>query len=626
SELLPGSPRGSRDRCTRSTMRASRSLLKWQSVLATLGLAAATLAGISSSANADDPTYTVQTLHFAVKTGPAGNIPCDIIGDLYLPAGVTSAAPVPAILTTNGFGGSKDDQAGIGKSFAARGYAVLSYSGLGFGGSGCKITLDDPDYDGAAASQLVSYLGGASGIAFTDAKHTTAAPVLDVVKHDTTDHAGHASTNDPRVGMVGGSYGGQIQYAAASVDPRIDTIVPIITWSDLSYSLSPNNTSQTSGVRTSTPGAAKLLWALGFSESGVQNGLQNLPADPSRVIGCPNFATFVCPGLVVAGTTGTVDASTTANLRHASVSSYASKIKIPTLIVQGENDTLFNINEAVANYRALEAQGTETKMIWQSWGHSGSKAAPGEIDLSNPDPATQYETARIADWFGHYLKDNGAGTGPEFAYFRDWISYSGIATPAFGTSASFPVGSTNSYYLSGTQLSPTSTGLQTGSQSFVTPVAGIPTSIDPLDVFDGTLPLPETDLPGTTASWTTPALGADTDVVGSPTFTVKVSAPAATLTQGLDVGKLVLFVKIADVGPDGKASLIHNLIAPVRVPDATKPFTVTLPGIVHRFAAGHSIRLIVAGGSTNYRGGLTPNAVTITSGSAGQVLTLPVVN
>ena len=60
---------------------------------------------------------------------------------------------MPAILATNGFGGSKDDQAGIGTAFAGRDYAVLSYSGLGFGGSGCKITLDDPDYDGRAGSQ-----------------------------------------------------------------------------------------------------------------------------------------------------------------------------------------------------------------------------------------------------------------------------------------------------------------------------------------------------------------------------------------------------------------------------------------------------------------------------------------
>src|SRR5699024_12082982 len=96
---------------------------------------------------------------------------CYIVGYLYSPHGSSPSRPVPAILTTNGFGGSKDDQAGIGEEFAKRGYAVLSYSGLGFGGSGCKITLDDRPHDGRAASQLVSYLGGADGIAFKDADH-----------------------------------------------------------------------------------------------------------------------------------------------------------------------------------------------------------------------------------------------------------------------------------------------------------------------------------------------------------------------------------------------------------------------------------------------------------------------
>ena len=99
---------------------------------------------------------------------------------------------MPAILTTNGFGGSKDDQAGIGKAFAGRGYVVLSYSGLGFGGSGCKITLDDPDWDGKAGRQLVSYLGGSPGIAFPDAAHTQPAPALQVVVHDAVDHNGVA--------------------------------------------------------------------------------------------------------------------------------------------------------------------------------------------------------------------------------------------------------------------------------------------------------------------------------------------------------------------------------------------------------------------------------------------------
>ena len=67
------------------------------------------------------------------------------------------------MLTTNGFGGSKDDQAGAAQAFGREGYVTLSYTGLGFPNSGCKITLDDPDYDGKAATQLVDYLAGLQG-------------------------------------------------------------------------------------------------------------------------------------------------------------------------------------------------------------------------------------------------------------------------------------------------------------------------------------------------------------------------------------------------------------------------------------------------------------------------------
>ena len=583
-------------------------------------LAATAVVAATPSANAATD-YTVQTLHFKVAIGPSGSQTCDIIGDLYTPTAASSTARVPAILTTNGFGGSKDDQAGLGKAFAARGYAVLSYSGLGFGGSGCKITLDDPDYDGVAAKQLVSYLGGSAGIAYTDAQHTTAAPTLDVVALDTKDHAGNVSANDPRVGMVGGSYGGQVQYAAASVDPRIDTIIPIITWSDLSYSLAPNNTSQTTGVSTSTPGSAKSNWALGFSALGVVNGVERAQDDPARLVGCPNFADFVCPALAYAASTGT-----TAALRHASVSSYVSKVKIPTLILQGQGDTLFNINEAVATYNALKQQGTVTKMIWQHWGHSESTPAPGEIDTANPDPVTQYETGRIADWFDHYLKGSKVGTGPAFSYFRDWISYTGNAAPAYANAPSFPVGTATKYYLSGTRLSTSPIGLTPGSQSFVTPVTGAPTSTDPADVVGDVKPLAENDAPGTAVSWTSSPLAAKVDVVGIPTVNLQVSSPTAAATQGQGpTGELVVFVKLVDVSPDGSIKLIHNLIAPVRVPDVNKPFSLTLPGIAYRFAPGHSIRLTVAGGSTNYRGGLTANAVTITTGSSSQALILPVI-
>jgi ABC-2 type transport system ATP-binding protein len=84
-------------------------------------------------------------------------------------------------------------------------------------------------------------------------------------------------------------------------------------------------------------------------------------------------------------------------------------------------------------------------------------------------------------------------------------------------------------------------------------------------------------------------------------------------------------MKVLDVDSTGKATLVRNLVAPVRVPDVRQKFTVTLPGFVHRFENGHSIRLVVAGGSTNYRGGVTPTPVSIPTGSSAQVLKLPVV-
>jgi ABC-2 type transport system ATP-binding protein len=598
---------------------------RFATLLAISGLGLAAAVGMPG-ANAD-PAYTVRTLHFLVHVGPTDSQACDVVGDLYQPAAASASNRVPAILTTNGFGGSKDDQAGIGAAFATRGYEVLSYSGLGFGGTDCKITLDDPDYDGKAAAQLISYLGGAPGIAFTDDTHATAAPLLDVVRHDALDHAGHAQTYDLRVGMVGGSYGGQIQFAAASVDPRLDTIVPIITWNDLSYSLDPNNTAQTTGVSTSTPGAIKLVWGLGLSAVGVLDGLENAQGDPSRLFPCPNFATFVCPALVTAGTTGFFQPSSTAALQHASVASYLSSIKIPVLLMQGEADTLFNLNEATATFKALRARGVPVKMVWQSWGHSQSTPAPGELDLSNPDPATQYETARVADWFAHYLQGSTVSTGPNFAYFRPWISYTGIATPAYATSTAFPVGTNRTFFLSGGgALASSLLALRSGSQAFLTPPFGAPSSINPFDVVSGyTGGLPQGDLPGTFAKWTSTPLAGPLDVAGSPVLTVKVQAPTAALTQGIGpAGQLVLFVKVEDVASDGTATMINGLEAPIRVPDVSKPIKVTLPGIVHQFATGHSVRVVVAGGSNNYRGGLTANLVSIASG-AGQTLVLPAV-
>lgn len=598
-----------------------------------LALAAAALvaAPTSTTSAATDP-YTVTPLWFRVTVGEKDDRQCTVVADQYLPRTASRTRPVPAIVTTNGFGGSKDDEAGLGRLLASRGYAVISYSGLGFGGSGCQISLDDPAVDGKAASQIVRYLGGATGTAFLDAGLTQRAPALTSVRRDSRTHLGTTVPNDPRVGMVGLSYGGGVQFATAAIDPRVDTIVPWITWNDLSYSLAPNNTSQDvarSGVSSTTPGAAKLVWALGFIGRGVLDGLSGAQQDPSRLLGCPNFVTFVCPAAVTAGTTGTLDAGTVQELRKRSVSSYVSKVRVPTLLLQGQSDTLFNLNEATATFEALRRQKVPTKLIWINGGHSGPNA-PGEIDRAAPNVSTQYLTGRISAWFDHYLKGTGADTGPLFSYFRDWVSYTGNARPAYAASSTFPVGRRTPFQLSGTSLVRGTAAPAAGTQTLLTGVAGAPTSLDTIDVVGSQTPvtLPElaVDAPGTAASWTTPTLTAPLTVVGAPTLDLAVSAPTAALTQTLDTGKVVVFAKVVDVAPDGTGRVVRDLVAPVRVPDAGTPFRVTLPAFAHRFEPGHALRLVVAGGSVNYRGGLVPAPVSISTGpGAAQVLTLPLV-
>ena len=43
--------------------------------------------------------------------------------------------------------------------------------------------------------------------------------------------------NDPRMGMVGASYGGGIQLTVAAIDCRVDAIVPQLAWHSLGTSL-----------------------------------------------------------------------------------------------------------------------------------------------------------------------------------------------------------------------------------------------------------------------------------------------------------------------------------------------------------------------------------------------------
>lgn len=576
--------------------------------LATLVLGAWLVPGPARAASAGTgpagPGYTVSTMTFPVTVGPDNATHCNVVGDLYVPTAASSANPVPAVLTTNGFGGSKDDQAPLAKYLAPRGYVVLSYSGLGFGGSGCNIELDDPDWDGKAASQLISFLGRQPE-----------------VRKDGPD--------DPRVGMIGGSYGGGVQFSTASIDPRLDTIVPIITWNDLGYSLAPNNNAPNFVHTDAPPGVLKWQWSQLFFADGIFQPLQHLSATPRPPSSCPGFDPRVCQADAESAAVGYPTPDTVALLRHASMVSFFRRVRIPTMLMQGEADSLFDINEAVANLDELRSNHVPVKLVLQSWGHSQSTPAPGE--LSYTSTAQGYETLLVQSWFDRYLKQMPVSTGPAVEYFRDWVPYpsQGSAEPAYGTAPSWPVGGSLSLYLSGDgSLVQSAREVKPGAQSFVAPPAGEPASYSETSGVQSMPPFSQvspTDPPGTFASFASAPLAGALDSVGVPVVTFRLSAPLASSLSPAD--EAVVFGKIYDLAPDGTKALVQRLVSPVRVSDPSRPVSLTLPGVVHRYGAGHRVQLVLAATDQAYIGNRVPGALTVTVDPAqGSVLTLPVVS
>ncbi|MFF4290286.1 CocE/NonD family hydrolase [Streptomyces sp. NPDC001633] len=600
-------PRESRA-VSRPLVRTSLALLAGTTLVAPLALT-------GPSAAAAGP-YTVTALKVTVR---AGGRSCTVDTDVYRPSGVDAAHPAPAVLTTNGFGGSKADGStdALAKAFAARGYVALAYSGLGFGRTGCPISLDDPRIDGRAAGQLVDLLAGS--------RTADNGTRLDYVAKD--------GRGDPRVGMIGGSYGGAIQLATAAVDHRVDALVPLITWHDLSYSLDPNNAGRRPGAGGPVPGAYKWQWTNGFFLIGEAQGLLHPGIDPSRTgsAGCLHFVARAC------GTKRLLDsgkypaARTEAMLRYArSVSpvSYLKSVTAPTLLVQGQADTLFNLNEAAATYRALTAQGTPAKMIWQYWGHSGGIKNPpaGELGLAKGNMEGSYVGRRILAWFDRYLRHRAhTGTGPAFAYYRDWVTDG----PTYATSATYPAGGSRRLYLSGDgKLVDNRAEVVRGSREYRN--LRIATSHSESSLA-GMLQLPDPapfDARGTHLDWTSaPVTGRPVDVVGAPRVTLKVVSPRTEQVQNSAdaADKLVLFAKLYDVAPDGRQTLVHRLVAPARVPDATRRFTVELPGIVHRYEPGHRLRFTLAASDSAYAGNRGVKPVTVTSAPEDTgVLELPV--
>lgn len=456
----------------------------------------------------------------------------------------------PAVLLGHGFGGSKNDVRQQAQDLARDGYAVLTWSARGFGRSTGKVGLNDPDAEVKDVSRLIDWLAR--------------QPQVRLDK-----------PGDPRVGVAGASYGGAISLLAAGHDDRVDAIAPSITYWNLSDALFPN-------------GVFKKLWAGIFVNSAG---------------GCDKFEPQICAMYERVAQSGTPDAQAERMLEERSPSAVAQDIKVPTLLVQGQTDSLFPLNQADQAAKAIRANGAPVDVDWIAGGHDG-----GDLETSRVQ-------SRVAGWFDRYLKDDkSADTGPAFRVTRTLGTDTGDGeTRLTGVTADTYPG------LEGDDHRIALTGRE---QDFSNPAGASPPAVSALPGLGGgglsqlsSLGVGVSlDFPGQYAAFESAPVRDDLRITGSPTVTVHVKSTT---------DDAVLFAKLYDVGANGGQTLPSQLVEPLRVEGAKagKDVTVTLPAIDHDIEDGHRLRLVLASTDLGYASPAAPATYSVSLKSDLQVPT-----
>ncbi len=558
-----------------------------------------------------------------VRTGPGNAVAIDLDTRLYVPDNATRRTPQPAILMTHGFGLTKTSNEVVttARFLAAHGYVVLTYSSSGFGDSGGCITLQSADWDVKSARQLITKVLGPRRF----------------VKHD---------RRGVVVGTIGGSYGGGIQLPLAAADRRVRTSIVGRTWNNLAYSLDPNNR-VVPGDRTgfthtlNLQGVFKQEWTSLFFASGntqPATGGGGCPeaklaaGDPAEIAGaaaCQGFYLAVCQLYTRLTATGDSDAAGRRLVARASAATFLRDVDVPVLLVQGQSDTLFNLNDAASTYRALKRRGVPVGMIWNSGGHGGYSSQRGECEAYDGKARSVrtmsrcYLPLRSLGWMDHWLRHRKAGRGPAFTYYRSWVRYDGHGPDdeQYGRAASFPIRDrATTFTLSGTGRLVRS-GATEGSATFVNPPGGTPPAYSETSNFTGPDASPQVTIapseqPGQFAAFTSNAFRAAVHAVGVPSARLRI-----TNSNGQD---MVFFAKVYDVAPGGSARLVHRLIAPVRVPASAvgKPVRIKLLGFAHRFGKGHRVRLVLCSTDATSSNAKVADVLTVTTGP-GSTFTLP---
>lgn len=305
---------------------------------------------------------------------PGTTTPVKICYSLFEPATASAKHKVPLIFHSHGWGGSRvtsatDPQV---KPFLDAGYGVLSFDQRGFGQSGGKAHVENPDIEGHDVENLVT--------------------LVSHLKWVVQDGPG-----DPRIGAIGGSYGGGYQFVGAFREIQdkhkqvFDALAPQITWYDLRQSLAPQ-------------GVPKTEWDTALTAAGANA----LPQDVLE-----GFAESAATGT---WSDGSVPGTVNLNAFFAKNGpkwqvSQGRHINVPVLFGQGITDELFPLDQGFSNWAHALTPSARRKSIFVGYngGHVLPNAFPETVQPSG-DPCSKQLTkgkdftALTIAFFDKYLR------------------------------------------------------------------------------------------------------------------------------------------------------------------------------------------------------------------------------
>ena len=307
-----------------------------------VAVAAAVCGGAASPVPAGTRASGPTTQEVTITASDGTKLACGLV----LPGGSPPAGGWPGLLLFHGLGETHGFMETIASLVAApAGFASLACDARGTGASGGKFGLDGPT-EVQDARDLFDWLAARSDV------------------------------SDTMIGAFGLSLGGGEVWNAAVAGVPFKAIVPAATWTSLAGALNP----------------------AGVPKVGVLDEL-------ARAVPASRWDSSLAPALAdLSG--GRVTAAVKKAEAARSSRGKLHMLKVPTLILQGRHDFLFDLDQGLASYRTLAGP---KRLYLGNLGH-----APA----TNPQTEELVYFSEVVAWFKHYVAGGPKllGGGVELAH------------------------------------------------------------------------------------------------------------------------------------------------------------------------------------------------------------------